>query len=127
LLTRDLSSNGPGYDNGEFPQVPVTITEKEKSMLNHMILIGGAVFGATSEAAATGTESCSTCHSIGSSTGVDKVHVNVASDRKKDQQPQMEQCSNCHSRTIETHDDFSNSGIVFERLSCSTCHDEHQF
>lgn len=74
LLTRDLSSNGLGYDNGEFPQVPVSITDKEQSMLNHMILNGGAVFGASSQEAATGTESCATCHSIGSTSGVDKVH-----------------------------------------------------
>lgn len=77
LLTRDLSSNGPGYDNGEFPQVPVTITAAEQSMLNHMILSGGAVFGATSADEANGTESCSTCHSIGSASGVDKVHTQM--------------------------------------------------
>ncbi|TKB56675.1 OmcA/MtrC family decaheme c-type cytochrome [Ferrimonas aestuarii] len=74
LLTRDLSSNGIGYDNGEFPQVPVTLTADEKSLLNHMIQMGGAVFGASSEAEAAGTESCSVCHAIGSTTGVDKVH-----------------------------------------------------
>lgn len=60
LLTRDLSGNGTGYDNGEFPQVPVTITASEQSMLNHMILSGGAVFGATSADQATSTKSCST-------------------------------------------------------------------
>ena len=77
LLTRDLSSNGPGYDNDEFPQVPVTITAKEQNMINHMILTGGAVFGASSEAEATGSESCATCHSIGSTSAVDKVHGQI--------------------------------------------------
>jgi len=37
-----------------------------------MITNGGAMFGA--EEAATGTEPCAVCHSIGSTTGVDKVH-----------------------------------------------------
>lgn len=74
LLTRDLSSNGLGYDNGEFPQVAVSITAEEKSMINHMIINGGAVFGASSQEAASGSESCAVCHSIGSISGVDKVH-----------------------------------------------------
>lgn len=73
LLTKDLSSNGIGYDNNEFPQVPVTITAAEQQLLSHMVQ-NGAQFNAETEAAATGTESCATCHAIGSVTAVDTVH-----------------------------------------------------
>lgn len=59
---------------------------------------------------------CNFCHQL-----------HVASNPMKDQQLQKEQCSKCHSSKIETHDDFASSGIEFERLSCSTCHDVHQF
>ncbi|MDW2151088.1 hypothetical protein R7Q48_31270, partial [Vibrio sp. 378] len=41
--------------------------------LNHM-LNHGAVFGADTAAQATGSEQCATCHAIGQSQGVDKVH-----------------------------------------------------
>lgn len=59
---------------------------------------------------------CSYCHDS---------HLPV--DRMKDRQLQKEQCSKCHSSKIETHPDFASDGIEFERLSCSTCHDVHQF
>ncbi|MGR5238071.1 OmcA/MtrC family decaheme c-type cytochrome [Vibrio alfacsensis] len=41
--------------------------------LNHM-LNHGAIWGAATAAEATGTEQCATCHAIGQSQGVDKVH-----------------------------------------------------
>ncbi|MCS0323839.1 OmcA/MtrC family decaheme c-type cytochrome [Vibrio diabolicus] len=41
--------------------------------LNHM-LNHGAVFGADTAAQAMGSEQCATCHAIGQSQGVDKVH-----------------------------------------------------
>ncbi|HCH3288723.1 TPA: hypothetical protein NKU26_005095, partial [Vibrio parahaemolyticus] len=41
--------------------------------LNHM-LNHGAVFGADTAAQAMGSEQCATCHAIGQSQGIDKVH-----------------------------------------------------
>ncbi|ANQ21330.1 cytochrome C [Vibrio natriegens] len=43
------------------------------AILSHMIN-NGAVFGADTAAEAMGSEQCSTCHAIGQSQGVDKVH-----------------------------------------------------
>jgi OmcA/MtrC family decaheme c-type cytochrome len=43
------------------------------SALNHM-LNHGAIWGAATAPEATGTEQCATCHAIGQSQGVDKVH-----------------------------------------------------
>ena len=59
--------------------------------------------------------SCVYCH-----------RAHSASDKMKDQELQRERCSKCHSRKIEQHDDFASAGIVFERLTCSTCHDVHE-
>ncbi|OUS26202.1 hypothetical protein A9Q98_11085 [Thalassotalea sp. 42_200_T64] len=57
-------------ENGD----PMAFKDNEQDIINHMILAGGAVFGATTAAEATDTEACSTCHAIGKSVGVDKVH-----------------------------------------------------
>ncbi|CAE6897715.1 multiheme c-type cytochrome [Vibrio sp. B1FLJ16] len=43
------------------------------AILSHM-LNNGAVFGADTAEEAMGSEQCSTCHAIGQSQGVDKVH-----------------------------------------------------
>ncbi|NVC93166.1 OmcA/MtrC family decaheme c-type cytochrome [Vibrio natriegens] len=43
------------------------------AILSHMVN-NGAVFGADTAAEAMGSEQCSTCHAIGQSQGVDKVH-----------------------------------------------------
>ena len=59
---------------------------------------------------------CNYCH-----------QVHSASDEMRDQDLQRERCSKCHSRKIEQHADFASAGVEFERLSCSTCHDVHQF
>ncbi|MGI9294541.1 MAG: cytochrome c3 family protein [Pseudomonadales bacterium] len=59
---------------------------------------------------------CNFCHQL-----------HVASNSMKDQQLQKDQCSKCHSSKMETHPKFASSGIEFERLPCSTCHDVHQF
>jgi OmcA/MtrC family decaheme c-type cytochrome len=52
----------------------IKLTDVEQNIINHMILAGGAAFGAPTAEAATGTEACATCHAIGSVVGVDKVH-----------------------------------------------------
>jgi len=52
----------------------INFTAKEQNTINHMILAGGAVFGAVTEADATGKEACATCHAIDSAVGVSKVH-----------------------------------------------------
>ena len=52
----------------------ITLSSSEQNTVNHMILAGGAVFGAATAAEATGTEACATCHAIGKSAGVNNVH-----------------------------------------------------
>ena len=59
---------------------------------------------------------CNYCH-----------QVHSVGNEMKDQDLQRERCSKCHSRKIEQHDDFASAGVEFERLSCSACHDVHQF
>ncbi len=62
-----------GYVNPALTTVaPMAAAEQER--VNHMIL-NGAVFGATTAAAATGKEACSVCHAIGGQFGVDAVHT----------------------------------------------------
>jgi len=39
---------------------------------------------------------------------------------------QQENCAGCHADQIDSHPRFENAGIVFDRLSCATCHDVHQ-
>lgn len=43
----------------------------------------------------------------------------------KDQAKQLANCRRCHSRHIREHPQFEDKGILFEELSCSTCHDVH--
>ncbi len=43
-----------------------------------------------------------------------------------DKELQQANCSGCHRRQIESHPRFENAGIVFDNLSCSTCHAVHQ-
>jgi hypothetical protein len=52
----------------------IELTATEQNVINHMIITGGAVFGATDAESATGTEACATCHGIGKSVAVDLVH-----------------------------------------------------
>ena len=58
---------------------------------------------------------CAYCHQL-----------HVISDPMKDLELQKEQCSKCHRRKMARHNDFASDGIVFERLTCATCHDVHQ-
>jgi DmsE family decaheme c-type cytochrome len=39
---------------------------------------------------------------------------------------QLEICAACHKGDIASHPRFEDKGIVFDRLSCSDCHDVHQ-
>jgi DmsE family decaheme c-type cytochrome len=39
---------------------------------------------------------------------------------------QAESCAMCHGKQIKSHPRFENKGIVFDELSCYTCHDVHQ-
>ena len=43
----------------------------------------------------------------------------------KDQETQEANCSRCHRRHIREHPRFEEKGILFDELSCSTCHDVH--
>ena len=44
----------------------------------------------------------------------------------QDQAQQQANCSGCHRRQIEGHPRFENAGILFDNLSCSTCHAVHE-
>ncbi len=57
-----------------------SLPDEEQNIINHMILAGGAVFGAATAAEATGKEACATCHALGKEVGVDKMH-NLADDQ----------------------------------------------
>ena len=39
---------------------------------------------------------------------------------------QLDNCARCHRPAIDSHPRFENKGIVFDRLSCTDCHDVHQ-
>ncbi len=39
---------------------------------------------------------------------------------------QLKNCSRCHGPAVDAHPRFENKGIVFDRLSCTDCHDVHQ-
>ncbi len=43
-----------------------------------------------------------------------------------DKEEQKANCSGCHRRQIENHKRFESAGIVFDKLSCSTCHAVHE-
>lgn len=43
-----------------------------------------------------------------------------------DKELQAANCAGCHRRQIENHNRFENAGIVFDDLSCSTCHAVHE-
>lgn len=44
----------------------------------------------------------------------------------QDQAQQLANCSGCHRRQIDDHPRFENAGIVFDSLSCGTCHAVHE-
>ena len=44
----------------------------------------------------------------------------------EDQTLQQKSCAGCHRRQLERHARFENKGIVFDDLSCSTCHAVHE-
>jgi len=39
---------------------------------------------------------------------------------------QLKNCARCHGPAIDAHPRFEDKGIVFDRLSCTDCHDVHQ-
>ncbi len=43
-----------------------------------------------------------------------------------DQATQQANCAGCHRRQIDSHPRFENAGILFDTLSCSTCHNVHE-
>ncbi len=43
-----------------------------------------------------------------------------------DKDLQQANCAGCHRRQIEGHPRFENAGILYDELSCSTCHAVHQ-
>ena len=43
----------------------------------------------------------------------------------KDHEKQLANCRRCHLRNIREHPRFEDKGILFDELSCSTCHDVH--
>ncbi len=59
--------------------------------------------------------SCSTCH---------KVHV--VGDPMKNRDNQVKACFTCHAKQKTEHPRFEAQGIVFDNLSCWSCHDVHQ-
>ena len=44
----------------------------------------------------------------------------------QDQAQQQANCAGCHRRQIDSHPRFENAGILFDSLSCSTCHAVHE-
>lgn len=62
-----------------------------------------------------GHMTCSTCHVVHSK---ENLRLDVSKQKRV--------CMLCHSEQVATHDDFAGSGILFDQLSCSTCHDVHQ-
>ena len=58
---------------------------------------------------------CSVCHKLHSTENV-----------MADMQQQANSCFTCHTKTKAEHPRFENKGIVFEKLSCWSCHDVHQ-
>ena len=44
----------------------------------------------------------------------------------EDKELQQANCMGCHRRQIDSHPRFENAGIVFDQLSCSTCHAVHE-
>ena len=58
---------------------------------------------------------CSECH---------KLHS--TENPMADKQQQAEACYSCHIDTETEHPRFEDKGIVFEKLSCWSCHDVHQ-
>jgi DmsE family decaheme c-type cytochrome len=59
--------------------------------------------------------SCSTCH-----------QVHVVGDPMKKRDVQAEKCFTCHAKQKTEHPRFEAQGIVFDELSCWSCHDVHQ-
>lgn len=58
---------------------------------------------------------CSTCH-----------QVHVADDPMANRDKQAEKCFMCHGKQKTEHPRFEAQGIVFDKLSCWSCHDVHQ-
>jgi OmcA/MtrC family decaheme c-type cytochrome len=50
------------------------LTAEQQHYVNHLMVTGGAVFGAATPAEATATEACAVCHAIGTDQAVDEVH-----------------------------------------------------
>lgn len=59
--------------------------------------------------------SCSACHQI-----------HVAHDPVKNKAEQAEACYACHEKARKDHPRFEDKAIIFDKLSCWTCHDVHQ-
>ena len=59
--------------------------------------------------------SCAACHQI-----------HVAKDPLKHRDEQAERCYRCHKKARKEHPRFEDKAIVFDKLSCWTCHDVHQ-
>lgn len=63
----------------------------------------------------TGRMTCSSCHQM-------HMTENLLATREQ----QVDNCGTCHGKQIDEHNRFESRGIVFDRLTCHTCHDVHQ-
>ena len=63
----------------------------------------------------TGRMTCSSCH-----------RMHTTDDPMTDSAQQSTNCTMCHEEQITNHNRFEGKGIVFDTLSCATCHDVHQ-
>ena len=55
-----------------------------------------------------------------------RCHASHSTEQSmKDHETQLANCSRCHRRHIREHPQFEDKGILFDKLSCSTCHDVH--
>lgn len=62
-----------------------------------------------------GEITCMACH---------EMHVVGMPLLEKD--VQLKVCAGCHEEQIAEHRRFEDKGIIFDRLSCHDCHDQHQ-
>jgi DmsE family decaheme c-type cytochrome len=63
----------------------------------------------------TSRMTCVSCHTL-------HTTENTLADARQ----QTDNCNKCHAEQIAAHPRFEDKGIVFDRLTCSDCHDVHQ-